>query len=78
MAKDISISSVSVATSNGPKKYYSFDVIDPETGVPVKSFNTTDEQKAKLRPFFKRFPLGQTNFETWYKQTLKQLEASSR
>ena len=47
MAKDISISSVSVATSNGPKKYYSFDVIDPETGVPVKSFNTTDEQKAK-------------------------------
>lgn len=47
MAKDISISAVTVATSKGPKKYYSFDVIDPKTGMPVKSYNTTDEQKAK-------------------------------
>ena len=50
MAKpnNISVSAVSIPSKNGSsKKYYSIDVIDPNTGKPVGSYNTTDEAKAK-------------------------------
>jgi hypothetical protein len=32
----------------------------------------TEYQKGLLQAVFKQFPLGQTNFNTWLKQTLRQ------
>jgi len=44
---DISTSTVIVSTSKGPKTYYSFDVINPETGQVVEAMNTTNPDAAK-------------------------------
>ena len=39
---DVSISTVTVATSKGSKTYYSMDVVDPNTGKTLSSKNTTN------------------------------------
>ena len=66
MAKDISISTRSIGSGDSKKTYYSFDIIDPDTGRPIKSYNTTDEQKA--RKFYeqakKDYPDATTNGES--------------
>jgi hypothetical protein len=52
------------------------DLWYPEKGKPSQPL--TDPQKNLLRQIFQNFAFGETNFETWYKQTLKRLEANSR
>jgi hypothetical protein len=44
---DVSITTVSVATSKGKTTYYSMDVIDPNTGKLLSSKNTTDVKEAE-------------------------------
>ena len=43
----MSISTVTVATSKGPKTYYSMDVVDPNTGKTLSSKNTTNLKQAE-------------------------------
>ena len=66
MAKDISIKTRSIGTGDNKKTYYSFDIVDPSTGRPIKSFNTTDDVAA--RKFYELakedYPDATTNGET--------------
>jgi hypothetical protein len=48
----------------------------PAEGAESKALAEPDKQR--LRLLFKQFPLGQTSFETWYKQTLQQLQYNAR
>lgn len=43
----------------------------PRTGNRPKPL--TEAQKSKLRPIFERFPMGASNFETWYSRELRSL-----
>jgi len=36
--------------------------------------NLTSDEKERLQLIFVQYPLGQTNFNTWTKQTLRQLQ----
>lgn len=56
---DISASTVVVSTSKGPKTYYSFDVVNPETGQVIEAVNTTNPEVAKQ--FFDQAKLNNPN-----------------
>tara|TARA_R110000824_G_scaffold285090_2_gene473274 strand:+ start:17208 stop:18620 length:1413 start_codon:yes stop_codon:yes gene_type:complete len=62
---DVSISTVTVATSKGSKTYYSMDVVDPNTGKTLSSKNTTNLKQAETyyNQQKQKYPNSTTNSE---------------
>ena len=63
MGTEISASTTTIVTSKGEKVYYSFDVVDPNTGQIKESFNTTDpaDAKAKFEQIKSKYPSAPVN-----------------